>query len=394
MVVGKAGDTMTDRLQDVVIVEAVRTPIGRRDGSLKDVRPDELASHVLREVVRRADIDPVIVDDVILGCVAQVGEQGANIARLAALQAGFPIEVPGVSLDRMCGSGQQAVHFAAQAIASGQADVVIAGGVESMTRVPIGSDYPESWSPELTARAVSVNQGISAELIAERWGIGRQEMDTFSYESHLRAGRAREACHFAAQIAPIEVTSPDGERVFFEKDEGIRAEPSLEKMASLKPAFKPDGAITAANSSQISDGAAALLLTTRTRARELGLRPRARLRATAVVGSDPLLMLTGPIPATKKVLGRAGLALGDVDLVEINEAFASVVLAWAREYEPDMERVNPNGGAIAMGHPLGATGAVLMTKLLHELERRDQSIGLQTMCIGFGQATATVLERE
>ena len=383
-----------DRLSDVVIVEAVRTPIGRRDGSLRDVRPDELASHVLKEVVRRADVDPAVVDDVILGCVAQVGEQGANIARLAALQAGFPIDVPGVSLDRMCGSGQQAVHFATQAIASGQADVVIAGGVESMTRVPIMSDYPTSWSSELTDRYEIVPQGISAELIAERWGISRREMDEFSYESHLRAGRAREACHFASQIVPVEVTSPDGERVFFEKDEGIRAEPSLEKMASLKPAFKPDGGVTAANSSQISDGAAAILLTSRARARELGLRPRARLRATTAVGSDPTLMLTGPIPATRKVLDRAGLALGDVDLVEINEAFASVVLAWAREYEPDMDRVNPNGGAIAMGHPLGATGAILMTKLLHELERRDQATGLQTMCIGFGMATATVLERE
>ena len=383
-----------DRLSDVVIVEAVRTPIGRRDGSLRDVRPDELASHVLKEVVRRADVDPAVVDDVILGCVAQVGEQGANIARLAALQAGFPIDVPGVSLDRMCGSGQQAVHFAAQAIASGQADVVIAGGVESMTRVPIMSDYPTSWSSELTDRYEIVPQGISAELIAERWGISRREMDEFSYESHLRAGRAREACHFASQIVPVEVTSPDGERVFFEKDEGIRAEPSLEKMASLKPAFKPDGGVTAANSSQISDGAAAILLTSRARARELGLRPRARLRATTAVGSDPTLMLTGPIPATRKVLDRAGLALGDVDLVEINEAFASVVLAWAREYEPDMDRVNPNGGAIAMCHPLGATGAILMTKLLHELERRDQATGLQTMCIGFGMATATVLERE
>ena len=383
-----------DRLSDVVIVEAVRTPIGRRDGSLRDVRPDELASHVLKEVVRRADVDPAVVDDVILGCVAQVGEQGANIARLAALQAGFPIDVPGVSLDRMCGSGQQAVHFAAQAIASGQADVVIAGGVESMTRVPIMSDYPTSWSSELTDRYEIVPQGISAELIAERWGISRREMDEFSYESHLRAGRAREACHFASQIVPVEVTSPDGERVFFEKDEGIRAEPSLEKMASLKPAFKPDGGVTAANSSQISDGAAAILLTSRARARELGLRPRARLRATTAVGSDPTLMLTGPIPATRKVLDRAGLALGDLDLVEINEAFASVVLAWAREYEPDMDRVNPNGGAIAMGHPLGATGAILMTKLLHELERRDHATGLQTMCIGFGMATATVLERE
>jgi acetyl-CoA acyltransferase len=385
---------VNDRLHDVVIVEAVRTPIGRRDGALRDVRPDELAAHVLKEVVRRADVDPAVVDDVILGCVAQTDEQGANIARLAALEAGFPIEVPGVSLDRMCGSGQQAIHFAAQAIASGQMDVVIAGGVESMTRVPIMSDYPSTWSRELTDRHEIVNQGISADLIAEQWGISREEMDRFSYDSHVRAGQASSACRFSSQIAPVEVAGPDGATVLFEKDEGIRAEPSLEKMASLKPAFKPDGLITAANSSQISDGAAALLLTSRARARELGLRPRAKLRATAVVGSDPTLMLTGPIPATRKVLDRASMAIQDVDLVEINEAFASVVLAWAREHEPDMSRVNPNGGAIAMGHPLGATGAILMTKLLHELERLDRTTGLQTMCIGFGMATATVIERE
>jgi acetyl-CoA acyltransferase len=385
---------MASGLQDVVIVEAVRTPIGRRDGALKDVRPDELAAHMLKEVVRRADVDPRVVDDVVLGCVAQVGEQGANVARLAVLEAGFPVEVPGISLDRMCGSGQQAVHFAAQAIASGQMDVVIAGGVESMTRVPMASDYPTTWSPDLTGREVSLNQGISADLIAERWDLSREELDRFSYESHLRAGQAVQECRFRSQIVPVEVTGGDGERIFFEKDEGIRAEPSLEKMASLKPAFKPDGRVTAGNASQISDGAAALLLMSRQKARELGLRPRARLRATTVVGSDPRLMLTGPIPATRKVLERAGMALRDVDTVEINEAFASVVLSWAREYEPDMDRVNPNGGAIAMGHPLGATGAILMTKLLHELERADRSTGLQTMCIGFGQATATVLERE
>ena len=385
---------MATGLQDVVIVEAVRTPIGRRDGSLRDVRPDELAAHVLKEVVRRADVDPAIVDDVILGCVAQVGEQGANVARLAVLEAGFPIEVPGISLDRMCGSGQQAVHFAAQAIASGQMDVVIAGGVESMTRVPLGSDFPTTFSPSLTEREVSLNQGISADLIAERWELDREALDRFAYESHLRAGRAVREGRFMAQIAPVEVTAPDGERVFFERDEGVRAEPSLERMATLRPAFTPEGRTTAGNSSQISDGAGALLLTSRQKARELGLRPRARLRAAAVVGSDTQLMLTGPIPATKKVLERSGMTLDDVDVVEINEAFASVVLAWAREYEPDLEKVNPSGGAIAMGHPLGATGAILMTKLLHELERADRAVGLQTMCIGFGMATATVIERE
>ncbi|MCC6179072.1 MAG: thiolase family protein [Chloroflexi bacterium] len=388
---------MAGRLDDVVIVEAVRTPIGRRGGALANVRADELMALVLREVVQRAGVDPVAVDDVILGCVAQIGEQGANVARLAVLEAGFPIDVPGVTLDRMCGSGQQAVHFAAQAIASGQADVVIAGGVESMSRVPMASDYPASWSPKLTERSdveVSLNQGISADAIAERWGLSREELDRFAFESHVRAGRASQACWFGSQIVPVDVTGPDGVPVRFLKDEGIRLEPSLEKMATLKPAFTPQGTATAGNASQISDGAAALLLTSREKARQLGLRPRARLRATAVVGSDPLLMLTGPIPASRKALARAGLAIGDVDTIEINEAFASVVLAWAHELQPDMERVNPNGGAIALGHPLGATGAILMIKLLHELERQDKTVGLQTMCIGFGQATATVIERE
>jgi acetyl-CoA acetyltransferase family protein len=387
---------MAGQLDDVVIVEAVRTPIGRRNGSLKDIRPDELMALVLSEVVRRAGVEPGVVDDVILGCVAQTGEQGANIARLAVLEAGFPVEVPAVSLDRMCSSGQQAVHFAAQAIASGQADAVIAGGVESMTRVPMGADYPTDWSPKLMGRPdveISANQGISADLIAEKWGLTREELDRYAYDSHLRAGAASEGGLFAGQIVPVEVPT-EGGTASFAKDEGIRIPPSLERMTALQPAFGAGGTATAGNASQISDGAAALLLTSRQKAAELGLRPRARLRATTVVGSDPLLMLTGPIPATRKVLGRAGLALGDVDVVEINEAFASVVLAWARELQPDMERVNPNGGAIALGHPLGATGAILLTKLLNELERQDKAVGLQTMCVGFGQATATIIERE
>jgi acetyl-CoA acyltransferase len=388
---------MAGQLDDVVIVEAVRTPIGRRNGSLKDMRPDELMALTLSELVRRAGIESGLVDDVILGCVAQVGEQGANIARLAVLEARFPVEVPAVSLDRMCSSGQQAVHFAAQAIGSGQADIVIAGGVESMSRIPIGADYPSTWSPKLMERSdvqVSANQGISADLIAERWGLTREELDQYSFESHLRAGQASEAGRFADQIVPIEVPTEAGQMRTFANDEGIRMPPSLERMAALQPAFGAGGTATAGNASQISDGAAALLLTSRQKAAELGLRPRARLRATTVVGSDPLLMLTGPIPATRKVLKRTGMSLSDVDVVEINEAFASVVLAWARELEPDMDRVNPNGGAIALGHPLGATGAILLTKLLNELERQDKSIGLQTMCVGFGQATATVIERE
>jgi acetyl-CoA acetyltransferase family protein len=388
---------MAGQLDDVVIVEAVRTPIGRRNGSLKDIRPDELMALALSELVRRAGVDPSVVDDVILGCVAQVGEQGANVARLAVLEAGFPVEVPAVSLDRMCSSGQQAVHFAAQAIGSGQADVVIAGGVESMTRVPMGADYPTTWSPRLTERPdleLSTNQGVSADLIAEKWGLSRDELDQYAFESHLKAGEASESGRFASQIVPVEVPTEAGHLRSFEKDEGIRIPPSLERMAALQPAFGENGTATAGNASQISDGAAALLLTSRQKAAELGLRPRARLRATTVIGSDPLLMLTGPIPATRKVLARAGLAISDVDVVEINEAFASVVLAWAREIQPDMERVNPNGGAIALGHPLGATGAILLTKLINELERQDKQVGLQTMCVGFGQATATVIERE
>ena len=388
---------MAGQLDDVVIVEAVRTPIGRRNGSLKDIRPDELMALTLSELMRRAGVDPSIVDDVILGCVAQVGEQGANVARLAVLEAGFPVEVPAVSLDRMRSSGQQAVHFAAQAIGSGQADVVIAGGVESMTRVPMGADYPATWSPRLTERPdleLSTNQGVSADLIAEKWGLSRDALDQYAFESHLKAGEASESGRFASQIMPIEVPTEAGHMRSFGKDEGIRIPPSLERMAALQPAFGENGTATAGNASQISDGAAALLLTSRQKAAELGLRPRARLRATTVVGSDPLLMLTGPIPATHKVLARAGLAISDVDVVEINEAFASVVLAWAREIKPDMERVNPNGGAIALGHPLGATGAILLTKLINELERQDKQVGLQTMCVGFGQATATVIERE
>jgi acetyl-CoA acetyltransferase family protein len=388
---------MAGQLDDVVIVEAVRTPIGRRNGSLKDVRPDELMALTLSALVQRAGIDPGLVDDVILGCVAQIGEQGANVARLAVLEAGFPVEVPAVSLDRMCSSGQQAVHFAAQAIGSGQADIVIAGGVESMSRIPLGADYPATWSPKLTGRTdveVSANQGISADLIAERWGLTRDELDQYAFESHLRAGQAAESGRFVGQIVPVEVPTEAGQPRTFANDEGIRMPPSLERMAALQPAFGEGGTATAGNASQISDGAAALLLTSRQKAAELGLRPRARLRATTVVGSDPLLMLTGPIPATRKVLKRAGMSLSDIDVIEINEAFAAVVLAWARELEPDMDRVNPNGGAIALGHPLGATGAILLTKLLNELERQDKQIGLQTMCVGFGQATATVIERE
>ncbi len=377
-------------MPEPVIVEAVRTPIGKRQGSLSHLEPIRLAALVLRAVVDRAGLDPAQVDDVVMGCVTQVDEQGANIARLAALYAGFPVTVPGVSLNRMCGSSQQAIHFACQAVAAGDMEIVVAAGVESMSRVPMGSDYPSHFPPDPPCRFL--HQGISAELVAERWGLSREALDEYAYQSHLRAAAATQAGHFRGQILPIALPANGAERVL-DHDEGIRFQPDRARMAALPPAFKEDGVITAGNASQISDGAAAVLIVDREKARSLGLRPRARFLSRVVVGSDPELMLTGPIPATEKALQRAGLGLDQMDVIEINEAFASVVLAWAQELEPPMDRVNPNGGAIAHGHPLGATGAILMTKLLHELERRGGRYGLQTMCIGHGQATATVIER-
>lgn len=377
-------------MREAVIVEAVRTPAGKFRGSLSQVEPISLAALVLKEVVARAGIDPAQVDDVVMGCVTQTGEQGANIGRLAALYAGFPVEVSAVSINRMCGSSQQAIHFAAQAIAAGDADVVVAAGVESMSRVAMGSDYPPHF-PENPPYPL-LHQGISAELVARKWGFSREALDEFSYNSHVKAAAATRAGHLQRGLLPIEV-GHNGETRLFDYDEGIRLEPNLGKMAALKPAFREDGVITAGNASQISDGAAAVLVMERGKAEALGLRSRARFLSRVAVGSDPELMLTGPIPATEKALHRAGLTIGQMDVIEINEAFASVVLAWAAEIEPPLERVNPNGGAIALGHPLGATGAILMTKLLHELERRGGRYGLQTMCIGHGQATATIIER-
>jgi acetyl-CoA acetyltransferase family protein len=378
-------------MRDVVIVEAVRAPVGRRNGSLSGLLPVHLTAHVLKELMARTRIDPALIEDVILGCVTPLGEQGANIARLAALQAGLPVTAPAVTLNRMCGSGQQAVHFAAQAIAAGDMDAVIAGGVEMMSRVPLGSDWPAAWPPDFPYPLV--HQGLSAEMIAEQWGFSREQLDCFAYESHVKAAAATQRGDFAAEIIPIEVMQPSGTPGLLNRDEGIRFEPSLEKMAQLQPAFKPGGVITAGNASQISDGCAALLLMSLNRALELGLKPRARFAARAVMGSDPVVMLTGPIPATRRALNRAGLTIEQIDAIEINEAFASVVLAWEQEIEPEPARVNPNGGAIALGHPLGATGAILMTKLLHHLERTGRRYGLQTMCIGHGQATATIIER-
>jgi acetyl-CoA acetyltransferase family protein len=378
-------------MREVVILEAVRSPIGKRDGKLSGTLPVHLAARVLQELMSRARVEPAQVQDVIFGCVTPIGEQGANIARLSVLQAGFPVEVPAVSINRMCGSSQQAIHFAAQEILSGDMEVVIAGGIEMMSRVPLGSDWPGQWPPDFPYALV--HQGFSAEMMAEKWELSREELDRFAFESHVKAAAATKRGDFLREIVPVEVTLPDGKTEAMNVDEGIRFEPDLVKMGKLQPAFKPDGVITAGNSSQISDGAAALLLMSADKARELGLLPRARIVARVVVGSDPVLMLSGPISATRQVLDRANLELDDLAAIEINEAFASVVLAWQKEFQPDPARVNPNGGAIALGHPLGATGAILMTKLLHHLERTGGRLGLQTMCIGHGMATATIIER-
>lgn len=377
-------------MTEVVVVDGVRTALGRREGSLKDVRPDELAAVVLKELIKRNSLDSALVEDVILGCVTQVEEQGWNIARLATLLADFPCAVPATSINRMCGSGQQAVHFASQAILSGDMDVVIAGGVESMSRVKMGSDGKD-FSPMLLEKYKLVWQGTSAEMMAEKWNLSRKELDEFSLNSHHKALDAVQKNRFSKEVVPLK--SGTNGAPLFSVDEGPRADTSLEKLAGLKTVFKEDGVVTAGNSSQISDGAAAMLLMSAAKAKELGVKPRARIVARTVVGSDPILMLDGVIPATKKVLSRASLSIKDIDLFEINEAFASVVLAWAKELGIDMNRVNPNGGAIALGHPLGASGARIMTSLLNELERRDARYGLQTMCIGHGMATATVIER-
>jgi len=376
-------------MSEVFILSAVRTPVGvgKEKGALAPVAPVDLAGCVMQQAVQRVGLEPGRVEDVIWGCVTPVGDQGANLARLAVLNSGFPPEVPAVTLNRMCGSGQQAVHFGAQAILAGDMDLVLAGGTEMMSHQPLGSDYPRQWPQDFPYRLV--HQGVSAEMMAEKWQLSRQELDDFAFQSHLRAMHAIQNAYFDSQILPI--TRPDG--VTVSVDEGVRMPPDREKMAALKPVFKSDGVVTAGNASQISDGAAALLLGSASAVGRYNLVPRARILARTVIGSDPVLMLDGPIPATRQVLQRAGLSLDEIDVIEINEAFASVVLAWAKEFQPDMQRVNPNGGAIAHGHPLGATGAILMTKLLHELERRGGRYGLQTMCIGHGMATATIIER-
>jgi len=385
-------------MPNAVIVDALRTPLGRRNGKLKDQHPVDLAAQVLREIVARNGVDPALVEDVIMGCVMQVGEQGINIARNAALAAGFPENTVGTTIDRQCGSSQQAAHFAAQGVMAGAYDVVIAAGVENMTRVPMGASvadgkYGFPFGPMMTGRYPNlVPQGISAELISEKWGISREANDAFAVQSHLRAARATEEGRFDREIMPVNITTDDGDETMT-RDEGIRPDSSIEKLATLKPAFKEDGVITAANSSQITDGAAALLIMSEEKANELGLKPRARFHTFALAGVDPVLMLTGPIPATTKVLERAKMTMDQIDLVEINEAFAPVVLAWEKEHHPDMSKVNVNGGAIALGHPLGCSGARLMTTLLNELERTGGRYGLQTMCEGGGMANATIIER-
>lgn len=378
--------------RDAVILEAVRTPIGKRGGSLKDVRPDDLASLVLRELVDRTGIDPAGIEDVILGCNTQMDEQGLNLARVVALVAGFPDSVAGSTVNRMCGSGQQAVNYGAQGILAGTYDLMIGGGVESMSRVPMGADAGVL-NERLLARYEIVPQGISADLIADKYGVTREQMDEFAYHSHVRAIHAIDEGRFRREILPVAVRDESGTKRMFDTDEHPRRNTSLEKLAALPPAFKPDGRITAGNSSGINDGAAALLLASSEKAKELGIEPRARIVAMAVAGVDPVVMLDGPIPATRKVLEKAGLKLEDIDLWEINEAFASVVVAVTRTMGIDLAKVNVNGGAVALGHPLGCSGARLLTTLLYEMERQDLRYGLSTLCIGFGQGIATVIER-
>ena len=384
-----------------VIVDAVRTPLGKRNGALRDWHPVDLLAHVLRAVVERSGLDPALVDDVIAGCVSQTGEQALNVARNAALAAGFPESVPGTTVDRQCGSSQQALHFAAQGVMAGAYDVVIAAGVESMTRVPMGSTILNGpgrpFGPQLAQRYLPagglVPQGLAAERVAERWGLTREALDAYSLESHRRAVQATDSGRFTREIVPVTVDSTTRKRQF-KVDEGIRRDTSLDALARLKPAFVKDGGtVTAGNASQLSDGAAAVLVMSEERAAALGLVPRARFVSFAVAGDDPLTMLTATVPATRSVLARAGLTLDQIDVIEVNEAFAAVVLAWAAELGPDMERVNVNGGAIALGHPLGCSGARLTATLLSELERSGGRYGLQTMCEGGGMANALVLER-
>ena len=383
-----------------VIVDAIRTPLGRRNGKLQNWHPVDLAAETLKALISRTGIDPAIIDDVIMGCVMQVGEQGVNIGRNAVLGAGWPDSIPGTTIDRQCGSSQQAAHFAAQGVIAGAYDVVVAAGVEVMSRVPMGSSLAEGkfgmpFGPTVAARYAPegglVGQGISAELIADKWNISRDDMDAFGVRSQEYAARATREGRFQAEILPV--LGADG--VMMTTDEGLR-DTTTESLAKLKPSFRPEeegGRVTAGNSSQITDGSSAILIMSEEKAKALGLKPRARFVDFSLAGADPRYMLTAPIPATQKVLQRAGMTIEQMDLIEINEAFASVVLAWEKEIHPDMSKVNVNGGAIALGHPLGCSGTRLMTTLLNELERTGGRYGLQTMCEGGGMANATIIER-
>lgn len=381
-------------MREVVIVAGCRTAVGRRKGVFRNYRADDLLAEVLADVVKRAGINKSDVEDVIAGCVTQVNEQAMNVARTAALIAGFPISVPGVTIDRQCGSSQQAVHFAAQAIASGDMEIVIASGVESMTRSPMFANVGEvKPSERLLEQHQIVNQGISAEMIADQWGFSREELDVFSLKSHKLALQAIEKGYYMEEIVPIDVKDENEVMQTISVDEGPREETTLEILSGLKPVFKENGKITAGNASQMSDGASAVLLMSREKADELGVIPRAKIIARTVIGSDPTLMLTGPIEATRKVLEKANLTLNDMDLYEVNEAFAPVPLAWLHDLEADPAKLNVNGGAIALGHPLGATGTKLLVSLLHGLERTHGKYGLLAICEGMGMANATIIER-
>jgi len=390
-------------MPNAVIIDAVRTPVGRRGGRLSGWHAVDLAAQPLKALLERNDLDPAVIEDVIMGCTMTVGEQAMNIGRNAALAAGFPDSVPGTTVDRQCGSAQQAIHFAAQAVMSGAMEIVIGAGIESMSRVPIGSTTEpgpgEPYGPLYLERFELIHQGECAEEIARRWKVGREDMDRFALSSHQRAARATDEGRFANEIVPLlarvhpDVPGAADVTGLLEADEGVRRDTSLEKLAALRPAFSETGTVTAGTSSQISDGAAAVLIMSEERANALGLRPRARFHTFAVAANDPQIMLTAVIPATELVLAKSKLALSDIDLIEINEAFASVVLAWDKEFHPDPDRVNVNGGAIAIGHPTGCSGVRLMATLLNELERTGGRYGLQTMCEGGGQANATIIER-
>ena len=383
-------------MPEAVIVEAVRSPVGKRNGGLSGTHPGELSAQVLNGLVERAGVDPALVDDVIWGCVMQAGEQALDIARTAVLAAGWPESVPGVTVDRQCGSSQQSIHFAAAGVAAGHYDVVVAGGVESMSRTPMGASlangghpYPEAFRARYTQ---TPNQGIGAEMIAEQWGFDRTTLDQFSLDSHEKAAAAQDSGAFDDQIVGIKTKDADGNDSVVLKDEGIRRGTPIEKMAQLKPAFKEDGVIHAGNSSQISDGSAALLFMSAEKAKSLGLKPIAKVHTVALAGSDPVIMLTAPIPATQKALQRSGLKLEDIGAFEVNEAFAPVPLAWLKDIGADEKKLNPNGGAIALGHPLGGSGARIATTLLYHMRDNGIQYGLQTMCEGGGQANATIFE--